>query len=112
MPYVIGGQSVQLEDEPKNLNGPVYVPLRQVVEAIGGKTTWENSTKTAGATVNGRHARIDSDSASFDVDGRTVTMSVPSFMEGNQVWVPIEFFDKAFGVVAIADASNTVTVNA
>ena len=36
----------------------------------------------------------------------------PPFMDGNQVWVPVEFFDKAFGVVALAYANtNTVTVD-
>jgi hypothetical protein len=111
MPYVIGGRSVQLQHEPQNLNGPVYVPLREVMEQIGGSASWDHGSKTAGATYNGRHARLPENSTTMDVDGRSVGMSVPIFMQDNQVWVPIEFFEKAFGVVAIADASNTVTVN-
>jgi copper amine oxidase-like protein len=112
MPYVIGGNPVQLQDEPRNLNGPIYVPLREVVEAIGGKITWENQSKTAGATVRGRHARVPVDQMTFTLDGQPVTMSAATFMDANQVWVPVEFFEKAFGIVAIADANtNTVTVN-
>jgi hypothetical protein len=112
MPYVIGGQQVQLQSEPRNMNGPIYVPFREVVEALGGKATWDSVGKWAGATVNGRHVRVDSNSPDFTVDGQTISMSVPSFMDGNQVWVPVEFFDKAFGVVALADANtNTVTVD-
>ena len=113
MPYTIGGQPVQLSQEPRNEGGPVYVPLREVTEAIGGKITWDSSTKTAGATLNGRHARIDTDSPTFTIDGQPVNMSVPTKMIGSETWVPIEFFEKAFGVVAIADANtNTVNVNA
>lgn len=113
MPYVIAGRSVQLEDEPKNLNGPIYVPLRQVMDQIGGQTTFENSTKTAGATLGGRHVRVDADSPNIQVDGQDIGMSVAAFMDGSQFWVPLEFFQKAFGsVVAIGDATtNTVTVN-
>ena len=110
MPYVIGGQPVQLEDEPRNLGGPVYAPLRQVMQAIGGTLSWDGPSNTAGATLGGRHARIPTNSSTITVDNQPVTLSVPPFMDGDQVWVPIEFFEKAFGRVAVADASNTVTL--
>jgi len=111
MPYQIGGQQVQLQDEPRNLNGPVYVPLRQVMEALGGSASWDGASDTAGATLAGRHARIPAGGTTFEVDGRQVTMSVPAFMEGSHVWIPIEFFDKAFGVVAIADGPTNVRID-
>ena len=111
MPYTIGNQQVQLADEPKNLNGPVYVPLRQVMEALGGEVTWDHATKTAGARLKGRHARIPTDSSAMTVDGRQVNMSVPAFMEDEQFWVPIEFFGLAFGVPAYADAPTAVRID-
>jgi hypothetical protein len=111
MPYQIGGRPVQLPDEPRNLNGPVYAPLRQVIEALGGKATWDGPSDTAGATLNGRHARIPVGSTDITVDGQPVTMSVPTFQDGGTVWVPIEIFDKAFGVTAYADATNTVSID-
>lgn len=112
MPYVIGGQQVDLSEEPRNENGPVYVPLREVMEAIGGNLTWDDASKTAGAWLNGHHARIPNNSQSIEVDGQQKQMSVPTQMQGNDVWVPVEFFQAAFGVVAIADnTTNTVTVD-
>ena len=111
MPYQIGGQQVQLQDEPRNMGGPIYVPLRQVMEAIGGTLSWDGPSNTAGATLQGRHARIPTNSSTITVDGQPVELSVPPIMDGNQVWVPVEFFDKAFGRTALADANtNTVTV--
>ena len=113
MPYVIGGQQVNLQDEPRNLGGPIYVPLRQVMEQIGGTLSWDSEGKTAGATYQGKHARIPTNSSDITVDGQTVSLSVPPSMDGNDVWVPVEFFDKAFGVPAVADGgTNTVTVQA
>jgi hypothetical protein len=110
MPYQIGGRQVQLSKEPLNLNGPVYVPFREVTEALGGKITWDNASKTAGATLNGRHARVPNDSETFTVDGQQVSMSVPTMFREEEVWVPIEFFEKAFGVVAYGEANNTVRI--
>ena len=34
MPYVIGGQTVALEHEPRDLGGPIYVPLKAVMRAL------------------------------------------------------------------------------
>jgi hypothetical protein len=110
MPYQIGGQTVQLSKEPKNMNGPVYVPFREVMEQLGGKITWDNASKTAGATLNGRHARVPNDSPTFDLDGRSVSMSVPSMFIEEEVWVPIEFFGLAFGAPAYADGPTTVRI--
>jgi N-acetylmuramoyl-L-alanine amidase len=111
MPYQFGNQSVQLSKEPRNLNGPVYAPLREVIEQLGGKITWDNASKTAGATLKGRHARIPNDSNTFEVDGQQVNMSVPTLFLEEEVWVPIEFFGLAFGVPAYAEAGNLVRLN-
>lgn len=108
MPYQFGNQTVQLSKEPRNLNGPVYVPLREVIQQLGGKITWDNASKTAGATLKGRHARIPNDSQTFEVDGQSINMSVPTLFLEEEVWVPIEFFGLAFGVPAYAEAGNTV----
>ncbi|HEU4751963.1 MAG TPA: copper amine oxidase N-terminal domain-containing protein [Armatimonadota bacterium] len=112
MPYMIGGRQVQLQDEPRNMNGPIYVPLRELVEAIGGSASWDPGSKTAGATLNGHHARVPNGSTAMDVDGQQKSMSVPSMMDGDTFWVPIEFFGVAFGVPVYADTNtNTVTVD-
>jgi hypothetical protein len=111
MPYVIGGQPVSIADEPRNLNGPVYVPLREVLEQLGGQASWDGQGDNAGATLKGKHARIPASGNTLTVDGQSVSMSVPAFMENGKVWVPIEFFGVAFGVPAYADASNTVTID-
>lgn len=111
MPYQIDGRDIQLQDEPRNMNGPIYVPLRQLTEALGGKASWDGASDTAGATLNGRHARVPNGSTSFTVDGQSQSMSVPSFMEGSQVWVPIEFFGLAFGIPVHAHPGDLVTVD-
>ena len=112
MPYVIDGRAAALEPEPRNLDGPIYVPLREVVEALGGKVGWDKASESATADLRGTHVRIFPNSAAVHVEGKGPhQMSVPPFMTEGQTWVPVEFFE-AFGIVALADAAtNTVTVN-
>lgn len=112
MPYVIGGRQVQLEQEPRNLNGPIFVPLRAVIEAMGGTASWDQASNTVSASFRGHTAEIPAGSQSITVDGEQRTLSVAPFYQDNHTWVPVEFFE-AFGTPAMADAAtNTVTVQA
>ena len=36
MPYTLNGQAATVDEEPRARNGILYVPLRSVVEALGG----------------------------------------------------------------------------
>ncbi len=113
MPYTIGGRSVQLSQEPRVINGPVFVPFTEIVQQLGGEVSWDHASKTAGATVSGRHARISTqEDPTFTVDGQPQRMSVPAFLENDTTWVPIEFFGMAFGIPVYADTNtNTVSVD-
>jgi Copper amine oxidase N-terminal domain len=112
MPYVINGQQVNLGEEPRNLNGPVFVPLRLVVEAAGGEATWDQGTNTVTASLNGHEAQIPAGSGVVTVDGQQRQLSVAPFYQDNHTWVPVEFFE-AFETPAMYDGgSNTVTMNA
>jgi hypothetical protein len=111
VPYVIDGRTVELEHEPRNLNGPIYVPLREVMDALGGAAGWDKTTNTADATLAGRAAQIFPNSTTIRVAGQWVNLSMPPVMAEGVTWVPVEFFQAAFGRVAYADAAtNTVTV--
>src|SRR5262245_27100827 len=113
MPYVIGGRQVQLDasEEPRNMNGPIYVPIRAVIEAMGGSAEWNDQSSSVTASFNGHTVNIPGNSPWISVDGESRQMSVSPFNQENHIWVPVENFE-AFGTPAIADAStNTVTVN-
>ena len=96
----------------RNLNGPIYVPLRSVVEAIGGSAEWDDSSGTATASFRGQTARVFPNSNNVAVEGgASKQMSVPVFNADNHFWVPLEFFEN-LGITAVGDAaSNTVTIN-
>jgi hypothetical protein len=114
MPYVIGGRPVQLapNEEPRNLNGPVYVPLRAVIEALGGSAEWNDQSSSVTANYNGHTVNVPGNSPQISVDGQNRQMSVSPFNQEGHIWVPVEIFE-AFGTPAIADTNtNTVTVNA
>ena len=111
MPYVVNGQQMNIGEEPRNLNGPVFVPLRRVIEALGGEATWDQATNTVTASYNGHEVQVPAGSGIVTVDGQQRQLSQAPFYQDNHTWVPVEFFE-AFETPMMYDAAtNTATVN-
>lgn len=96
MRYVING-SVQQIDEPLERGGTNYIPLAQVAEALGGSTTWDNNSKTATLTLNGRTVQVQMVNETVNVDGRAVTLNAAPFVTESTMYVPWDFFQNALG---------------
>ena len=110
MPYNINGHQANIQ-EPREMGGPVFVPLRSLIEAAGGQASWDGGSNTAGGTLNGVHARVPVGTTDYTIDGEARSMSVATFMDNGEVWVPLEFFE-AFGTPAFYDGNTkTVTMN-
>ncbi|BDI32735.1 hypothetical protein CCAX7_47860 [Capsulimonas corticalis] len=97
MSYTLNGQAVALTEEPHEKDGVVYVPLKEVVTALGGTVTWDNETKTAAATIGQWTATFQMAENTADVNGTAVTYSAPSYVDNGELYVPVDFFQQAYG---------------
>ncbi len=101
MPYMIQGAATSLETEPFVLNGKHYIPLREVVEALGGTLTFDNDTKQAQATIGPWSAALTMGDTNVTVTGNNnttpVTLTAPPYVEGDQFFVPFDFLRDAYG---------------
>lgn len=112
MPYTIQGQAAQIPTEPEVRDGRTYVPLREVVEALGGSLSWDNSAKVATATIANWVARVDPDNTHVDVSNKGVTLQAPPRLDSDgTVWVPASFFNTAFGYQVDINGNNISIVN-
>lgn len=106
MPYTLNGQPAQIAEEPHDQNGTIYVPFKQVVDALGGSVTWDNETKTASATIGQWTANFMLASDTADVNGTTVQFPAPSYVESGELYVPAEFFHTAYGYNVTANGTD------
>ncbi len=97
MPYNINGQTASIAEEPVERDGRHYVPLAALVEALGGTVSWDNSAKTASATIGQWTAQVQDGSTSVDVSGTAVTLAAPPYVENDTIYVPWDFFHTAYG---------------
>jgi Copper amine oxidase N-terminal domain. len=109
MPYVILGQETNLSTEPFLKDGKHYVPLREVVQALGGTVSYDNATKTATATISPWVATVTPNTTAVDVSGKAVTLTAPTFIEDDVLYVPYDFFYNAYGY-EVTFKEGTVTI--
>ena len=101
MPYMIQGSVTTLGTEPSWLNGKHYIPLRDVVEALGGTVTFDNDAKVAHAVIGPWTAALTMGDENVMVSGNgndtPVTLTAPPYVEGDQFLVPFDFLRDAYG---------------
>ncbi len=110
MPYVIQGKPATLPSEPVLENDKHYVSLRDVLEAVGGSVTFDNSTKTSTATIAPWTATVTEGDTSVNCsDGSQnvpVTLTAPPYIDSDEMLVPYDFFKTAFGYNATMDGET------
>jgi hypothetical protein len=118
MPYNIQGSATTLETEPFLLNNKHYIPLRDVVEALGGSVVFNNDAKMAQATIGPWTANVMLADENVTVTGNgnetPVRLSAPPYVEGDQFFVPFDFLRDAYGynVSFEGETLNIVNPNA
>lgn len=106
MPYTLNGAPATIDEEPEDRDGVVYVPFAKVTRALGGTVAWDNQTKTATGTIGQWVATFTEASETADVSGTQVTFSAPAFVDGDELYVPADFFQSAYGYKVSANGTD------
>jgi uncharacterized repeat protein (TIGR02543 family) len=111
----VDGSPVLLEAPPVILNARTLLPIRAVVEAVGGTIVWEASTrkvtivrgtKTLRLWIDRNMAELNGQSVNIDTDVRVV----PIIMNGRTL-LPLRFVAEALGLDVRWDAeTKTITI--
>ncbi|MBW3623524.1 MAG: copper amine oxidase N-terminal domain-containing protein [Armatimonadetes bacterium] len=107
---------IQIQGRPTNIetrneNGITYVPVQETAQALGGTASWDNMEKLATITVGQWAAVVRMAESEADVNGTRVVFNGPVFVEENRMWVPVRFFEKAFGYTMDVTADRVNIVN-
>lgn len=106
MSYTLLGQSQTLANEPQTIDGVTYVPLRDVVTAMGGTLDWDQQNRVIAARLGQWRATMRDGDTAVDVSGTPVTLAQPVRIQNDGAWVPADFFRIAFGYAVSANGSD------
>jgi uncharacterized repeat protein (TIGR02543 family) len=112
---LVDGKSVALEAAPVILNSRTLLPIRAVVEAVGGTIAWEALTQKVTVVRKGRTVKLWIGRNVAELNGKSVRIDadakvVPVIMSGRTL-LPLRFVAEALELdVQWDSATKTVTI--
>ena len=78
-------------------NNRTILPIRAIVEAMGGTVGWETSTRTVSLSANGHNVTMWLDKTNLVADGKNLTMDVAPVSINDRTMVPVRFAAENLG---------------
>ncbi len=76
---------------PINYKNRTMVPIRAIVEAMGGEAGWDNATRGIDLAANGNTVQMWVDKKDLVVNGEQSRMDVPPIIQNERTFVPVRF---------------------
>lgn len=96
--YTVNGQAKKMDAKPFISNSRTLVPLRFIIEAIGGDVQWDGDTRVVTVNSKGKNIILPIDSKKITVDGREIAIDQAAIIKGDRTYVPIRFVAENLGM--------------
>lgn len=98
----INGTAVECDVPPQMVEGQVLVPLRAILESADGKIlTWDESTSTVHASVNGKIVSLQIGSTKLFISNDVLVMEIPPMIIGDRTMVSLFTIANCLGCDAV-----------
>ena len=97
--YSINGEAKKMDAKPFIKNDRTLVPLRFIVEAIGGEVNWDNDNRLVTVNSKGKTIELPIDSKTIKIDGQDVSIDQAAIIKGDRTFVPIRFIAENLDMV-------------
>jgi hypothetical protein len=115
----VNGTTLSIDTNPQVVpvikSGRALVPVRSIVQALGGDIVWDASTRIVTITLGGKVINLAIGSPTASVDGRPtpidVDPAVVSLILNDRTMIPLRFVSEQFGASVTWDATTrTITI--
>lgn len=96
--YTVNGQAKKMDAKPFISNSRTLVPLRFIIEAIGGDVAWDGDTRIVTVNSKGKNIILPIDSKKIRVDGKEIAIDQAAIIKGDRTYVPIRFIAENLGM--------------
>jgi hypothetical protein len=100
----VNGMACPLGAAPVIRNGRTLLPIRALMETLGGSADWKAATKTATVALGSRTVVLTIGSTRALVDGKLTTMDVAPVIIGGRTFLPLRFIAENLGLDLAWDA--------
>ncbi len=93
----VDGREIALDAPPVIVSGRTLVPLRAIIEGLGGTVTWIAETRSVEVVLNGRVLHLQIGNQTAIVEGEPVIMDVPAAIINSRTVLPVRFVAENLG---------------
>lgn len=109
--YTVNGEAKTMDVAPIIVNSRTMLPVRYVAEALGAEIGWDGATSTATLKTADTEIKITVGAATATVNGQSVTLDSPAFIENSRTYMPVRFVAETLGATVAWDgATSTATI--
>ncbi|MWC30441.1 copper amine oxidase [Paenibacillus sp. MMS18-CY102] len=98
---VVAGKELQTANKPVLKNSKTYVPMRDITDAMGAKLLWNNKTRTATVTLDGKEVAFTIGAKTMTVDGKPVPIETPAYLQAvgkeSKTYLPLAALSDGLG---------------
>lgn len=108
----VNNEAKALDAAPIIRNDRTMLPVRFVAEALGATVGWDAATSTATVTgSSGTVIEITIGASEAKINGESVTLDAPAFIENDRTYLPVRFVAEALGAYVGWDGTtSTATI--
>jgi hypothetical protein len=108
---LVNGEAVFLEASPIIIHGRTMLPIRALIEALGGTVEWDPSLHAITLTLGSSVVALTVGKNTADVGGQAVKLDVPPTIANGRTLVPLRFVAENLGCQVTWDVpTRTATV--
>lgn len=109
---IVEGEAIALDAKPVLYNGRVLVPVRQIVESIGGDVTWNAGSQTVNVVKDQKNILLVINSNTAKVNNEDKILDVPARIIAGRTMIPLRFVSENLDTKVNWDsASYTVSID-
>lgn len=75
----------------------VFVPIRAVIENIGGQVAWDDKTQKVTLAMNGKKVELWIGKKQMSINGASQSIDVAPMIKGGRTLLPVRFAAESFG---------------
>jgi lactocepin len=107
----VNGLTRKLDAAPFIKDGRTLLPIRALIEALGGSVQWNASTRTATVMLGSRTVALTIGSTTALVNGKPITLDVAPMIVGGRTFLPLRAVAENLGLdLAWEPISRTISL--
>lgn len=104
--YTVNGEKKTMDTVPIIIKDRTMVPLRFLLESLGGNVDWNQEDRTAIVEYRGTRIELPIDSETIYVNGEGRQVDSPAVIRDDRTLIPIRFVTEGLGMIVEYDHEN------